>query len=229
MRTSQIYDPILDGLIGQGTVLLDLGCSGRSESPLNKYGDRAVGIGVDIDPELHKQKLPVKVLADAHRLPFRNGVFDLISSRHVLEHIENPPQFFRETVRVLREGGRLLLLTNNLYNPAVAFAKLLPHKWHRSFLLHFLRFHRGYDNAPVFYRANTRWSLDQHCEAAGFSSCKITHASGMYAYFKGLPVISRAVFEVGNLLTDNRLLAVLKLNLILLAIRTGSGELEAND
>jgi ubiquinone/menaquinone biosynthesis C-methylase UbiE len=217
--TWHIYYPLLDSLISEGTTLLDLGCGWRDESYLKNYQHRAVCIGLDVDPNLNKQVLRLKVLADAHRLPFRDGVFDLITSVWVLEHIEKPVQYFCEAARVLREGGSLLLMTNNLCSPATMFARLLPQKFHKRFFKYCLGRLRDYDNAAVFYRANTRRLLIRHCQKAGFSSCRVIHFSGMHMYFYKFPMLSRTILRIGNLLTQNRILAFLKFNLILVATK----------
>jgi SAM-dependent methyltransferase len=46
-------------------------------------------------------------------LPFDNGEFDVVLASHVLEHIEAPHPALREFQRVLRPGGRLVLIVPN--------------------------------------------------------------------------------------------------------------------
>ena|GEM_PF-1793944 len=47
------------------------------------------------------------VIAEAHHLPFKNGVFGKVYSKHCLEHLENPLKFFKEVKRVLKNGATL--------------------------------------------------------------------------------------------------------------------------
>jgi len=47
------------------------------------------------------------VVADAHMMPFRNKFFDLIVSTGTLYHIRNPAVFFRECIRVVKDGALL--------------------------------------------------------------------------------------------------------------------------
>ena len=53
------------------------------------------------------------VLARGEALPFRSGVFDAVVSHHVFEHLLDPIQALRESRRVCRPGGRLLIVLPN--------------------------------------------------------------------------------------------------------------------
>ena len=48
--------------------------------------------------------------ADAQALPFRTASFANIVMLDVLHHVENPPRFFAEAARVLKPGGRIVML-----------------------------------------------------------------------------------------------------------------------
>ena len=48
--------------------------------------------------------------ADAQALPFRDACFDNIVLLDVLHHVENPTSFFAEAARVLKPGGRIVML-----------------------------------------------------------------------------------------------------------------------
>ncbi len=50
------------------------------------------------------------VVCDAQKLPFEHASFGNIIMFDVLHHLASPPAFFREAERVLRSGGKLVVL-----------------------------------------------------------------------------------------------------------------------
>jgi ubiquinone/menaquinone biosynthesis C-methylase UbiE len=58
-----------------------------------------------------KSERPDYVVADVTSLPFANDSFDGITCGYVLEHVPDPAAGLSELARVLRRGGRMLLLT----------------------------------------------------------------------------------------------------------------------
>lgn len=57
---------------------------------------------------------PAYTRGDALRLPFRDGVFDLVYCRFLLEHLAHPQEAAAEFRRVLRPGGRLAVQENDV-------------------------------------------------------------------------------------------------------------------
>lgn len=64
---------------------------------------------------------PLLVRADALRLPFRDGTFDVVFHQGLLEHFRDPMPLLRENVRALARGGLLLVD--------------VPQRWHLYTLL----------------------------------------------------------------------------------------------
>jgi SAM-dependent methyltransferase len=52
----------------------------------------------------------IDVVADAHCLPFPNGCFSGVVMLDVLHHLERPIEFLKEASRVLKPGGRLVMI-----------------------------------------------------------------------------------------------------------------------
>jgi len=66
------------------------------------------------------------VTADAQSLPFQSETFDNIAMLDVLHHIENPNFFFSEARRILKPGGRMIMI-----EPAITLvSKLFYHYLH---------------------------------------------------------------------------------------------------
>ncbi len=84
--------------------------------------------GVEIDPEAvgeaRAHDVPV-VAADLERANFGDASFDAVVINHVIEHVLEPIALLAECRRVLRAGGRLVILTPN--------ADSLGHRRHRRF------------------------------------------------------------------------------------------------
>lgn len=51
------------------------------------------------------------LIADVHRLPFADGVFEAVIALNAFEHYRDPRQAAREIYRVLRPGARVLIRT----------------------------------------------------------------------------------------------------------------------
>ena len=89
--------------------ILDVGFAGRP-NPFLK-GDVT---GLDLVPIEKKPKnYSETVVGDCHKMPFKDKTFDTIVSGDMLEHIENPSEFFRECYRVLKDDGVLIVSTPN--------------------------------------------------------------------------------------------------------------------
>ncbi len=71
--------------------------------------DISPGMLATLDANAERLGLKVKtVSADAERLPFKDGSFDLVLGHAVLHHIPDLPTAFGELARVLAPGGTLL-------------------------------------------------------------------------------------------------------------------------
>jgi len=70
----------------------------------------------------------IDVVADAHRLPFRNEFFAGVVMLDVLHHLERPIEFLKEASRVLKPGGRLAMI-----EPAMTpFARRFYNRFHEE-------------------------------------------------------------------------------------------------
>jgi ubiquinone/menaquinone biosynthesis C-methylase UbiE len=97
----------------RASTLLDVGCgAGANLAFLAQRFDGARCFGIDVERgPLHacREAGGLAVCqADAARLPFASGRFDLVTALDALEHVEDDAAALRECFRVLRPGGALL-------------------------------------------------------------------------------------------------------------------------
>jgi SAM-dependent methyltransferase len=103
-----------------GGWVLDAGCGGGG-MPLSlaEHAERVIGIdpidrfgkaGIILGQERRLTGLHF-LRADGMALPFAGGVFDLVLSHAVIEHVSDAPRYLRECRRVLKPSGRCYLST----------------------------------------------------------------------------------------------------------------------
>lgn len=68
------------------------------------------------------------LVADAQALPFAPASLSNIVLLDVLHHIEHPLKFFREAARVLRPGGRIVMVEPAITPGSAAFYRFLHHE-----------------------------------------------------------------------------------------------------
>ena len=79
-------------------------CASVMNSPVRRCRRRGPG-GIVRDAQPNSVHSPVR--GDIGALPFPSDSFDMVISRSVVEHLDDPPQAFREFFRVLRPGGKV--------------------------------------------------------------------------------------------------------------------------
>lgn len=98
-----------------GARVLDVGCgSGVLLARMKSLGWEAQGVEVDPGGVAAAQARGVSVhqgqLAEAN---FPDHHFDAVHSAHVIEHVHDPAALLRECFRILKPGGKLVVITPN--------------------------------------------------------------------------------------------------------------------
>lgn len=119
--------PLLEIGCGEGANLLHLGPAGdaaedAAESPATSSG----GLEVGVDAFVRKLAFARSAVpharfacADAGALPFADGSFATVLIRDLLHHLPEPRAAIADACRVLRPGGRFVLIEPNARNPLV--------------------------------------------------------------------------------------------------------------
>ncbi len=94
----------------KGEKVLEIGCN--QGILVKKMRERGIDTqGIDINPQAVKESLAQEVhVMDATSLQFPDNSFDKIYSLHTIEHITDVKAVFLEISRVLRPGGRVVLV-----------------------------------------------------------------------------------------------------------------------
>jgi len=119
----EVYEAMLRSLLAPETVWIDAGC-GANVLVENLGRDCRLAGGIDLFPAA---TAPF-VQTDLRHLPFASSCADLVSLRWLVEHLEHIPADLSEIDRILKAGGKLLILTTNAASPLVLLPRLLPFK-----------------------------------------------------------------------------------------------------
>ncbi len=127
-----IYLPLERSLLQTlpaGSVILDLGCGDGSHLELLATGGFAVGADTSLPALRRAVATSPVVAAEGEHLPFSAETFDLVYVSHVLHHAADPRALLDEVRRVLRPGGKLMLIETCEDNPLMRLARTLRPEW----------------------------------------------------------------------------------------------------
>ena len=202
---TRVEKALLDEALQAGAVALDAGC-GRT-TRLRDYRDRITHlVGVDRDEAAGRENpfLDEFVPADLDdSLPFDEDSFDLVYANFVVEHLKQPEHCFAEWRRVLRPGGRLVLLTSNRASPLMAAADRLPQR------ARLVIKRRGAGAAerdvyPTRYLANTPQRLAAVAGAAGFEPVAVEYVGTLHRYAARVPPVKWVLMGAERALPAHR-------------------------
>jgi SAM-dependent methyltransferase len=148
--------------------VLDAGCGNGTSFRYDWKQYVRYLVGCDVRSLISKNtNVMVAIRANLAYLPFARDSFDIIFSRYVLEHLNAPGIIFSEFARILRPGGKLIVLTPSKYHYAVLLSRLTPHRFHE--FVSALRGNSPEDTFPTKYLCNSRTDLIRHAQEAGLT------------------------------------------------------------
>ncbi len=161
-----------------GGRLLDVGCgSGAALSFMKERGWQVRG--VDFDPQavrLARERGLEVSCGSLEVLQFPDETFDAVTMSHVIEHLHDPAKTVGECLRVLKRGGRLVIVTPN--------TRSLGHRWYGEKWMHL--------DPPRHLHLFGTGTLRRLVEAAGFGKVEAwTSLRDAYGMFLGSRSISR--------------------------------------
>ena len=94
---------------------LDIGCgNGKFIHAMNLLGWKFEGVEFNPAAVDVCRKSGIKVFqGDLHGAAFKDNSFDLVSARHLIEHVPDPNKLIGEIARILKKGGKLIVRTPN--------------------------------------------------------------------------------------------------------------------
>ena len=106
----------------RGELVLDVGCgNGRISQRMAVGGAFLIGFDLQQSASWQCPRVPNRrsefLIASALRMPFADGIFHLVFAKDVLHHVQDPDVVLSEVDRVVRIGGRIIIVEPNRYNP----------------------------------------------------------------------------------------------------------------
>ena len=149
-------DTLLDFGAGRGEFYFDEPV--RYRRTLQDFRGRVAHVdGCDMDKAVLKNPVldAAKVIAPGLPLPYEDNRFDLVVSRYVFEHIEEPEWAAKELLRITKPGGWICALTPNKWGYVALGARLMPNHMHQRALRRIQPHRREADVFPTVYRLNS--------------------------------------------------------------------------
>jgi SAM-dependent methyltransferase len=161
-----IFFARIRSLVDAESTVLDVGCgrgAAHSVDPVpfrrnlrNLRGTVRRVIGIDVDEAARENPMIDEFRKiEGPAWPIEDNSIDLVMADNVLEHLPDPPQFFAEARRVLKDGRYLCIRTPNRWSYIGIASSLVPNRHHRTVLRAAQPKREEQDVFPTLYRCNS--------------------------------------------------------------------------
>jgi SAM-dependent methyltransferase len=182
----RVFEQRINRLLDANGTLLDAGC-GRTAPVLRKYLGRAKRlIGVELVDFTGVPETIETYNTDLANIPIEDSSVDLIMSRSVFEHLQDPAAVYKEFSRILKPGGKVVFLTANMWDYGTQVARLVPNRFHARIVKN-VEGRAEEDTFPTAYRTNTFNDVTRLADSAGLkiSSFEYLNQYPNYLMFNG--------------------------------------------
>ena len=200
-NATTIYRDRLRNIVKPGMNLLHAGCGWDKHNISSVYSDTCKVTGIDLDPVVADRFHSEFHLASLNDMPFEENSFDIVFSEYVFEHLSEPHGAFDEIRRVLKPGGRLLIVTPNLFSYKSIVARFTPYSFHLA--MGRIRYGRGHeaDMYPTHFLCNTDRSFRRFAAQHEFDVVAILLVTNGPTWFEKIPIVFE-IFHIFHLLID---------------------------
>jgi len=147
---------VVDWGCGRGADTTDLPSLYRSRLKLFRgHAKKVIGVDIDISASKNPAVDQFYLLSSGRCPEIEAESIDLVVSDFVLEHVDNPDEFFDEISRILKPGGYFCARTTNKWGYVAVAARLIPKKLHNLVLSVLQPDRKPEDVFPAPYRVNT--------------------------------------------------------------------------
>lgn len=181
-----------------GDTLVDAGC-GRCAPVLSLFETRvAKAIGTDMVRFDAPRCAGGLILFNSNlaEIPLRTGSVDVVISRSVLEHIEDPITVYKEVHRILKPGGKFIFITPNVWSYPIIAARIIPNRFHAA-IVHWAEGRPEDDTFRTCYRSNSLRAIRKLAALSGFEIDSLRYLSMLphYLLFHPLAFLIGVAYE----------------------------------
>lgn len=157
--------------------------AGGTTRPMLKRSDRMTLDGLDIEPVPDAAKWYDHFFVQSIEEPLL-GPYDLIVSKHLLEHVRDNQASFLQMNAALRTGGCMIHYLPSKYHPYSIALRLVGHRWQKRLIPIFRPWAKAVTGYPAFFHKCSARAMRRLATAIGFTEIQILPFYDASDYFR---------------------------------------------